>query len=348
MKTGDFDYILPDRLIAQNPVFPRDACKLMVYNSHDDTVEHCHFFDLPRFLGANDVLVMNRSKVIPARILFSSNGCKREIFVLKQFSSDSFEVLLRPARSFKLGIWFKIDDDLEFVVEKVLADGRRIVTFRVKSGVNLKNKLFELGSTPLPPYIKRSTASLSDYQTVFASEEGSVAAPTAGLHFTNDLLKKLTSSGVQVEEVLLHIGLGTFAPVVADLVAEHKMHFEEYELSDSVAGRLNSAENSGKRIIAVGTTSVRVLESTYDKNLGFVSGMGKTDIFIYPGSYDWKVVDALITNFHLPKSTLIMLVASFLESKRVVDPVKKILNLYQEAISLDYRFFSFGDAMLII
>ncbi len=348
MKTSNFDYLLPDGLIAQNPVFPRDCCRLLVYHSGSDIIEHCNFFDLPRFIGSDDVLVLNTSKVIPARILFEINNSKREIFILKQIALDSFEVLLKPARAFSVGALMKIDDELECMVMKIFSDGRRIVNFKVKSGIDLKSKLFKLGTTPLPPYIKHSTANFTDYQTVFANVEGSVAAPTAGLHFTDELLTKLRASSVQVEEVLLHIGLGTFLPVMAEEIERHKMHFENYVMPFSVAVNLNSAQKLGKKIVAVGTTSVRVLESTYDKNVGFVSGNKSTDIFIYPGSYEWKVVDSLITNFHLPKSTLLMLVASFLESKGVKDPIKKILSLYQEAIRLNYRFFSFGDAMLIL
>jgi S-adenosylmethionine:tRNA ribosyltransferase-isomerase len=349
MKTSDFDYFLPDSLIAQNPANPRDACRLLVYHAAEDVIEHCHFYDLPKFLGSNDVLVLNKSKVIPARILFKVNDSLREIFLLKQLSLTEYEVLLKPARNFKLGVPVKINEDVECSVLEILPDGRRIIFFNLLRGQDLNAVLFKLGSMPLPPYIKHSKAVFADYQTVFADDEGSKAAPTAGLHFTKELLNKLMASKVAVEEVVLHIGLGTFAPVVADDLVDHKMHFEDYIMPKDVADRLNSAVAERKRIIAVGTTSVRVLESTFDvKNSIFTPGSSNTNIFIYPGSYQWKVVNALITNFHLPKSTLIMLVASFLESKGVKQPVEKILSIYEQAIKEGYKFFSFGDAMLII
>lgn len=349
MKTSDFDYYLPESLIAQNPAVPRDACRLLVYDSKNDSVEHCHFYDLPRFLNKNDVLVLNKSKVIPARILFKVNGSLREIFLLKQISLNTYEVLLKPARTFKLGVPVRVSEDLECSVLEVLADGRRIVSFNLLSSLDLNSVLFKLGSMPLPPYIKHSKAVFEDYQTVFAAKEGSKAAPTAGLHFTSELLSKLKAMGVDVEEVVLHIGLGTFAPVVAEELTDHKMHFEEYEMPLDVANKLNAAVVQKKRIVAVGTTSVRVLESSFDLNKStFVSGTGDTNIFIYPGTYEWKVVDSLITNFHLPKSTLIMLVSSFLESKGVKNPVEKVLSLYELAVKEGYKFFSFGDAMLII
>ncbi|MCX6734950.1 MAG: tRNA preQ1(34) S-adenosylmethionine ribosyltransferase-isomerase QueA [Candidatus Peregrinibacteria bacterium] len=349
MKTSDFDYDLPESLIAQDPAVPRDACRLLVYNSKTDSVEHCHFYDLPRFLNNDDVLVLNKSKVIPARILFRVNGSLREIFLLKQLSLNTYEVLLKPARNFKLGITVKVSEELECTVLEILSDGRRVLSFNLLSGVDLNSVIHKLGSMPLPPYIKHSKAVFEDYQTVFASNEGSKAAPTAGLHFTRELLSKLKILGVDIEEVILHIGLGTFAPVVDEELSDHKMHFEEYEMPNDVSGKLNSAIDQKKRIIAVGTTSVRVLESSFDSaKSSFVPGVSNTNIFIYPGSYEWKVVDSLITNFHLPKSTLIMLVSSFLEAKGVKKPVEKILSLYEMAVKEGYKFFSFGDAMLII
>lgn len=349
MKTSDFDYHLPESLIAQNPAVPRDACRLLVYDSKTDSIEHCHFYDLPRFLKRDDVLVLNKSKVIPARILFRVNGSLREIFLLKQLSLSTYEVLLKPARNFKLGVSVKVSEDLECVVTEVLSDGRRVLSFKLLNGSDLNAVLFKLGSMPLPPYIKHSKAVFEDYQTVFAANEGSKAAPTAGLHFTKELLSKLSDLGVDIEEVILHIGLGTFAPVVAEELTDHKMHFEEFEMPEDVAAKLNMAVSQKRRVVAVGTTSVRVLESSFDSSKSsFVAGPANTNIFIYPGSYKWKVVDSLITNFHLPKSTLIMLVASFLESKGVEKPVEKILSIYKTAVDEGYKFFSFGDAMLII
>ena len=349
MKTSDFDYDLPEFLIAQNPASPRDSCRLLVYKSQEDVIEHCRFCDLPKFLNKNDVLVLNKSKVIPARILFRINGSLREIFLLKQVSLMNYEVLLKPARNFKIGVPIKVSEELECSVVEILPDGRRIISFNLLDGTDLNAVLFKLGSMPLPPYIKNSKAAFEDYQTVFAANEGSKAAPTAGLHFTKRLLTELMSAGIDIEEVILHIGLGTFAPVVAENLSEHAMHFEDYIMPQEVADKLNVAVKQKKRIVAVGTTSVRVLESTFDvKTSSFVSGSAATNIFIYPGSYDWKIVDALITNFHLPKSTLIMLVASFLESKGVKEPVKKILGIYNVAIANGYKFFSFGDAMIIV
>ncbi|MBI5754166.1 tRNA preQ1(34) S-adenosylmethionine ribosyltransferase-isomerase QueA [Candidatus Peregrinibacteria bacterium] len=348
MKTSDFDYKLPQSLIAQNPAVPRDSCRLMVYRTATDEVLHCHFYDLLKFLTKDDVLVINKSKVVPARILFNFKGAKKEIFILKEISNGVYEVLLKPAKFFKLAVWIQIDGDLECFVEKIFEDGRRLIKFRILKDIDLRKKLLSLGTTPLPPYIKNSKAELSDYQTVYADMDGSKAAPTAGLHFTKSLLKKIKSKGVEIEEVLLHVGLGTFAQVAAENPVNHKMHFEEFELSGKTEHCLNHAVNEHKRIIAVGTTSVRVLESVYNSKDGFLAGKGNTDIFIYPGCYHWKIVDGLITNFHLPKSTLMMLVASFLESRGIKKPVKKILELYNLAIQEKYRFFSFGDAMLII
>lgn len=350
MKTSDFDYYLPKSFIAQNPVSPRDSSKLLVYDSSKDRVYHRRFSDIGEYLNSGDALVLNRSKVIPARIIFEINGFKKEIFLLKKLSEDSYEVLVRPGRSFKHGSNVVIDKQLSAYVKKVFDDGRRILKFSMKNGVKcggmLDKKLFSLGRMPLPPYITDSNADFGRYQTVYAKEEGSKAAPTAGLHFTKKLLKFLNKKGIYTEEVILHVGLGTFAPVVAENIEDHVMHFEEFELSKNVAKRLNFAKKHGKKIIAVGTTSVRVLESCYHKN-GLESKIGETNIFIYPGKYKWKTVDALITNFHLPKSTLIMLVSSFLENKGIKNSVKKLLSLYEIAKKENYRFYSFGDAMFI-
>lgn len=348
MKTSDFEYSLPQAFIAQDPVVPRDHCKLLIYDSRKDQVLHRRFFEIGEFLNSGDVLVLNRSKVIPARIIFYLNGVEKEIFLLKKLDDRSYEVLVKPGRSFKTEVKLKIDDELTCIVVGILPDGRRIFKFEYAGSGNLDKKLFKLGKMPLPPYIKTSKSDPSDYQTVYANEEGSRAAPTAGLHFTKELLERLRNSGVLIEEVLLHVGLGTFAPVTVENLSDHVMHFEEFEISRKTADILNMAVKEKRRIIAVGTTSVRVLETAYDFHKGFLPQSGETDIFIYPGNYKWKAVDALITNFHLPKSTLIMLVASFLENKCVNKPVEKILSLYEEAKKMNYRFYSFGDAMLII
>lgn len=348
MKTSDFEYFLPREFIAQDPVFPRDHCKLMVYDSGNDLISHRRFFEIGEFLNSGDVIVLNRSKVVPARIIFDLNGAAKEIFMLKKLTKCCYQALVKPGRSFKPGAELRIDRDLLCRVSEVLTDGSRILDFEYVGVGNLDDKLYKLGRAPLPPYINASKSDFSDYQTVYAKEEGSKAAPTAGLHFTRQLLGQLSDSGVLIEEVLLHVGLGTFAPVVAENVSDHVMHFEEFEISRKTAEILNLAVEEKRRIVAVGTTSVRVLETSYDSKNGFSPKSGETNIFIYPGSYKWKVVNSLITNFHLPKSTLIMLVASFLENKGVKDPVEKILSLYEEAKKENYRFYSFGDAMLII
>lgn len=337
MKTSDFDYCLPKKFIAQSPVSPRDCSKLMVYDTSKDIVYHKHFYDLIDFLNKDDFLVVNRSKVIPARIIFYVEGKEREIFILKNYGDDRYQVLVRPGRFFKKDKKFYLDDHVFGLVEEILEDGSRIIKFN--------SDIEKFGSMPLPPYINNKSVDTTRYQTVYAKEKGSVAAPTAGLHFTPELIAKIKAKGVSIEEVLLHVGRGTFLPVSTDNLSDHVMHKEWFEISQDTVKNLNLAKSENRRIIAVGTTSVRVLESSYDN--GFVSKVGETDIFIYPGNYKWKAVDAIITNFHLPKSTLIMLIASFLENKGIKDPVKKILDLYELAKKNDYRFYSFGDAMFI-
>ncbi len=356
-RTSDFDYVLDKKFIAQNPVNPRDTSKMLVYDTANDKIYHKHFYNLPDYLHAGDTLVVNRSKVIPARILFGGNFGKpqKEIFLLKEESENIFNVLVKPGRLFLDGKTFIVAKDLHGEVLEILEDGTRNVKFwnpmsadgfSTEVSDNTVHELLEkYGRAPLPPYIKESTADFERYQTVYAKEKGSVAAPTAGLHFTPELISKIRKIGVDMQEVLLHVGRGTFLPVSADRLVDHKMHSEFYVFSKENADALNEAKTSGCRIIAVGTTSVRVLESVYDN--GFEPKSGETDIFIYPGKHDWNVVDALVTNFHLPKSTLIMLVASFLEHKGVKDPVAKILSLYEIAKENNYRFFSFGDAMYI-
>lgn len=343
MKTSDFDYNLPKEFIAQNPISPRDHSKLMVYDSSRNEVYHKRFFNVVEYLRAGDVLVVNRSRVIPARIRF--NG--KEVFLLKKLDDVHYCALVRPGKYFRVGREFNIKN----VFGKVTAiesDGTRIIEFKYSE--NLDKNLEELGEAPFPPYITKTFADFNQYQTVYAREKGSVASPTAGLHFTEELLEKVKKSGVKVEELILHIGLGTFKPVEAENITDHVMHEEEFVFSKENADILNSAKKDGRRIIAVGTTSVRVLETCCevinDKQV-FVPKTGKTDIFIYPG-YKWKTVNVLITNFHLPKSTLLMLVASFLENKGVKNPVAKLLELYELAKQENYRFYSFGDAMLII
>ena len=338
LKTKDFDFNLPKELIAQKPIEPRDHSRLLAFHAQADLVEHKKFYDICDYLKAGDTLVLNRSKVIPARLIFDCEGKECEIFLLKNLEGFVYQALVRPGKLFKVGRKHIVADGLECGVKEVSEEGTRVIEF--------SSDPLGYGLVPLPPYIENDEKDVFEkYQTVFAKEEGSVAAPTAGLHFTDALLEKLKAKGVEIAEVVLHVGLGTFLPVKSELLDEHKMHSEDYFVSEEAAAKLNKCVEDGRRIVAVGTTSVRVLESIYDE--GFKAGEFSTNIFIYPGRYEWKVVDALITNFHLPKSTLIMLVASFLESKGVKNSVERILNLYEEAIKEKYRFYSFGDATFI-
>jgi len=344
MYTSDFDYFLPEKFIAQNPSTPRDSSKLMVFDTKKNRVLHMEFRDISKFLTEKDSIVLNESKVIPARILFTYENKECEIFILKKINKNCFETLVRPGKFFKVGAKVIINEKLSVTVKSITDFGSRILEFHCK---NVVSEIKKLGHMPLPPYIKNTSAKDNRYQTIYASKEGSVAAPTAGLHFTKRLLNNLKQKGVDVEKVILHVGLGTFMPVKSELIEDHKMHSEFFVINKKTANNLNKIRSENGRIIAVGTTSVRVLESTYNKRKGFVPKSGDTDIFIYPGHYKWNAVDALITNFHLPKSTLLMLVASFLEHKGVKNPIKKLLDLYETAKKNNYRFYSFGDAMFI-
>jgi len=343
MKTKDFDYSLPKKFIAQKPKTPRDHSKLMVYDTKNDKVHHLKFFQIADLLGENDVLVANSSKVVPARIIFHENGKEREIFVLGKTKDGEYEILVRPGKAFKKGAVLSVNKKLRFEVKDIKEDGIRVISFG--GGRNVDKELEKVGQSPFPPYIKTPNVPLKRYQTIYAKEKGSVAAPTAGLHFTGSLIKNLRGKGVDFEKVILHVGLGTFAPVKAEDIKDHIMHHELFEMPLGAATTLTKAKSSDKRIVAVGTTSVRVLETSF-KNGEFHPQISKTDIFIYPG-YKWKTIDALITNFHLPKSTLLMLVSSFLEHKGVKNPIKKLLHLYELAKKQNYRFYSFGDAMFI-
>lgn len=347
MQTSDFDYILPKELIAQKPASLRDHCKLLVYVSAEDKIYHKNFFEIKDFVNKGDALVLNRSKVIPARINFMFGGKLCEIFLLKKLEENRYSALVKPGKFFSDGAQFEISPNLSAMVVEVQDDGTRVFDFfSFDASVNVDMALEKIGRAPFPPYIKNPDATLADYQTVFAREKGSVAAPTAGLHFTENLLNEVAQKGTSVVEVLLHVGLGTFLPVKSEKIEEHRMHAESFEMSAENAGILNETRKSGGRIFAVGTTSVRVLESSF-ANGKFGATFSDTDIFIYPG-YKWKCVDALVTNFHLPKSTLLMLVSSFLENKGVKEPVKKLLEIYKIAMKNNYLFYSFGDAMLIL
>ncbi len=342
MKTSEFDYQLPKSFIAQNPVTPRDSSRLLVYDTLSDKVYHKRFFEVKEFLKKGDVLVLNKSKVVPARIIFKSG----EIFLLKRLDESHYEALMKPGKRFQFGGQFDINENLSFIVKEVLEDGRRVLEFfSFKDNFVIEKELERLGTTPLPPYITESSAMAEQYQTVYAEDKGSVAAPTAGLHFTKELLEEVRQMGVEVEKLLLHVGQGTFQPVKSEEIGEHRMHSEFFEMSEETAKALNKAKLEGRRIVAVGTTSVRVLESCFESK--FKAKTGETEIFIYPG-YKWKAVDAMITNFHLPKSSLLMLVAAFLEGKGVEKPVEKLKELYEIAKKEGYRFFSFGDAMMVV
>ena len=338
-KKSDFYYELPPELIAQTPAEPRDSSRLLVYDRATDKVEHRIFRDVCDYLKSGDVLVINNTKVLPARMYAHTvNGGRIEILLLKRLDKDRWEVLAKPGKKCAVGKSFTISDKLSFTVEGVTDSGERIVRF-IYDGV-FENIIEEVGSMPLPPYIKEKLSDKNRYQTVYAKTDGSAAAPTAGLHFTPALLQKIRDMGVEVVEVLLHVGLGTFRPVKEDIITDHKMHSEHYEVTESAASTINRAKAEGRRVIAVGTTSVRTLESAADESGAVRAGSGDTQIFIYP-PYKFKCVDALITNFHLPESTLVMLVAALVGRE-------KILDLYKTAVDERYRFFSFGDAMMII
>lgn len=338
-KKSDFYYDLPPEQIAQTPAEPRDSSRLFVYDRERDKIEHRIFRDVTDYLKAGDVLVINNTKVLPARLYaHTEHGGLIEILLLKRLERDKWEVLAKPGKKCAIGKSFKIGDKLSFTVEGITDSGERIINFTY-DGV-FENILEEVGSMPLPPYIKEKLKDKDRYQTVYAKTDGSAAAPTAGLHFTPELLKKIRDMGVEIVEVLLHVGLGTFRPVKEDIITDHKMHGEYYEVSEQAAAALNRAKAEGRRIIAVGTTSVRTLESATGEDGIVRAGSGETYIFIYP-PYKFRCVDALITNFHLPESTLVMLVAALVGRE-------KILSLYKTAVEEKYRFFSFGDAMFII
>lgn len=339
LKKSDFFYNLPEELIAQTPAEPRDSSLLLVYNRATDKVEHRIFHDIKDYLKKGDVLVVNNTKVLPARIYaHTEHGGRVEVLLLKRISALRWEVLVKPGKKCRPGTHLVVDEGLSLTVSSVTESGERIVDFEC-DGV-FEEALERVGSMPLPPYIHEKLKDKNRYQTVYAKTDGSAAAPTAGLHFTPQLLQEIKDMGVEVAEVLLHVGLGTFRPVKEDAVTDHKMHSEYFEVSQSAADIINRAKREGRRVIAVGTTSVRTLESAAAEDGTLSPCRGNTSIFIYP-PYKFKCVDCLITNFHLPESTLIMLVAAMVGRE-------KILELYNIAVEEKYRFFSFGDAMLIL
>ncbi len=355
MKISDFDYYLPEELIAQKPADRRECSRLLVVHRDTGKIEHRHFYDIIDYLKAGDCLVLNNSKVLPARLygVKEKTGAKVEFLLIKRIEGDTWETMVRPGRKLKPGdiVVFSQEPLLKATIKDFGTDGTRIVDFEY-DGVFME-RLEEIGSMPLPPYIERSSDSedRDRYQTVYCREEGSVAAPTAGLHFTEELLKKAEDKGVELVYVTLHVGIGTFRPVKCENIEDHTMHFEEYSISEESAEVINRAKCEGRRIISVGTTSTRTVESaayfdadaqTADGKAGcwqVRSGEGSTGIFIYPG-YEFKIIESLITNFHLPKSTLLMLISALYDRE-------KILAVYDEAVKQKYRFFSYGDAMFI-
>lgn len=341
MKTSDFYYDLPQELIAQTPLEPRDSSRLLVYNRKTQNIEHKTFRNILDYLSKDDVLVVNNTRVIPARIFgYKPTGAKIELLLLKRLELNTYEALLKPAKKAPVGTTLVFSENLSCkIIDNIEDIGGRVVKFEVKAGT-LEEQLDKLGEMPLPPYIKEKLKDKDRYQTVYNKIDGSSAAPTAGLHFTPELLEKIKAKGVKIAEVTLDVGLGTFRPVMVENVETHKMHSEHICVSEETAKLLNDAKKQGKRIIAVGTTSVRTLESMADENGYLHSGSKDTSIFIYPG-IKFKFVDALITNFHLPESTLIMLVSAFIGSR------EETLNIYKTAVKERYRFFSFGDSMFI-
>ncbi|MGI6710636.1 MAG: tRNA preQ1(34) S-adenosylmethionine ribosyltransferase-isomerase QueA [Bacilli bacterium] len=339
MKVAEFNFDLPEELIAQSPIKKRSDSRLLVLDRATNKITHHHFYEIVDMLSEKDVLVLNNTKVIPCRIFGEKKDthAKIEILLLKNLGNDFWECLIKPFRRIHLNTKIIISDNLEAVCVEKKEEGLVIMKFSYQ-GIFLEI-LESLGEMPLPPYIHEKLKDKNRYQTIYAKELGSSAAPTAGLHFTEEIFEKLKEKKVTLCYLTLEIGLGTFRPVAVDDVSEHIMHKEKYSMSKETADILNEAKKNNKRIVAVGTTSTRTLESIFQKYQKFVECEEETNIFIYPG-YEFRAIDALITNFHLPKSTLIMLVSAFASKE-------KILKAYEEAISLKYRFFSFGDAMFI-
>lgn len=340
MKTSDFWYDLPQELIAQTPAAVRSASRLLVYDRATKQITDGVFTDIKKYLRPGDVLVRNVTRVLPARLyaVREETGGRLEILLLKRVAEKEWECLVKPGRKAKKGLRFRVNDELSAVIGETTDAGGRIVTLEY-DGI-FEEILDRAGEMPLPPYITERLSEKERYQTVYARENGSAAAPTAGLHFTPELLAELGGMGVMIADIVLHVGLGTFRPVSAENVEEHHMHSEYYEVGEETAERINAARKAGGRIVCVGTTSTRTLESVTDENGVVHSGSGWTDIFITPG-YRFRAADALITNFHLPESTLLMLVSALCTRE-------EMLGVYRHAVEERYRFFSFGDAMLIL
>ena len=341
MNVKDYDYDLPEELIAQDPLEDRSSSRLMVLDRQTGDVEHRHFTDILEYLHPGDCLVINNTKVIPARLfgVKEDTQAKIEVLLLKRKENDIWETLVKPGKKAKPGTKLVFGDGLLTAeVVDVVEEGNRLIQFHY-DGI-FEEILDQLGQMPLPPYITHQLKDKNRYQTVYAKYDGSAAAPTAGLHFTKELLQKVKDMGVDIAEVTLHVGLGTFRPVKVDNVLDHHMHSEFYMVSQEAADKINRAKENGHRVIAVGTTSTRTLEAAADENGHLQETSGWTEIFIYPG-YQFKVIDALITNFHLPQSTLVMLVSALAGREHV-------LHAYETAVKEKYRFFSFGDSMMIL
>ena len=340
MKTSDFYYELPEELIAQTPVEPRNSSRLMVLPRNGGKIEHKHFYDLPEFLRPGDCLVLNNTRVLPARLYGTreDTGAVVEFVLLRQHGNKLWECLAGPGKKAKTGYKFRFSDKLTATVTDVLEDGNRMIEFACEG--DFFAVLDEVGQMPLPPYIKEKLKDKERYQTVYSKDAGSAAAPTAGLHFTKEMLESIKAMGVNIAYVTLHVGLGTFRPVKVEDVTQHKMHTEHYYIPEEAAKTINETRKNGGRVICVGTTSCRTVESCAKKYGEIKECSGDTDIFIYPG-FEFKCMDGLITNFHLPESTLIMLVSAFAGYDNV-------MNAYNTAVKERYRFFSFGDAMLIL
>ena len=340
MKTSDFYYDLPEELIAQTPVEPRNSSRLMVLPRNGGKIEHKHFYNLPEFLKPGDCLVLNNTRVLPARLYGTreDTGAVVEFVLLRQHGNKLWECLAGPGKKAKTGYKFRFSDKLTATVTDVLEDGNRMIEFACEG--DFFAVLDEVGQMPLPPYIKEKLKDKERYQTVYSKDAGSAAAPTAGLHFTKEMLESIKAMGVNIAYVTLHVGLGTFRPVKVEDVTQHKMHTEHYYIPEEAANTINETRKNGGRVICVGTTSCRTVESCAKKYGEIKECSGDTDIFIYPG-FEFKCMDGLITNFHLPESTLIMLVSAFAGYDNV-------MNAYNTAVKERYRFFSFGDAMLIL
>jgi S-adenosylmethionine:tRNA ribosyltransferase-isomerase len=342
LKTKDFYYELPQSMIAQTPLQQRDASRLMLLERNTGKITHRHFYELPTLLNPGDCLVINDSRVLPARIFGVKEDYAKpvEFLLLRQISQNLWEAICKPGKKAKTGDCFIFGDNvMSGTITDVTPEGNRHINFSFKNGTFFEN-LEKIGQMPLPPYITEKLADKERYQTVYSHELGSAAAPTAGLHFTPKLLEELTQKGVRIAKLTLHVGLGTFRPVKADEITDHKMHCEFYNLPQAAVEAINQTKAEGGRVISVGTTSCRTLESVFAKLGKIAADSGSTEIFIYPG-FKFNVLDGLITNFHLPESTLIMLVAAFAGYKTTMDA-------YKTAVEEEYRFFSFGDSMMIV